>query len=279
MENHLSPSLISKVKILTLALLFLLSLWWLWTVLFVGVGGYESLLWAASYQSVALLGSLVGFSISSSWGGFKSLLGRAVGFLSLGLLFQVIGQSVFSFYNLFLHVEVPYPSIADIGFFGSIVWYIIAIFLIGKVAGIHLNTKNVASKIQVVAIPAFMLLSSYFVFLGNYEFDFSNILRVFLDFAYPLGEAVYLSIAILIITLSRGFLGGVMKKPLLIIALAFVFQYIAEFNFLYQVIHKSWINGGYGDYLYLLSYFVMSIGLLSLGESFSSIYSQKQDQV
>lgn len=102
------------------------------------------------------------------------------------------------------------------------------------------------------------------MFLRDYEFDFSDPLRVFLDFGYPFGEAIYISIAILTYTLSRKLLGGVMKSRILLIIFAFVVQYIAESNFLYQTLQETWVNGGYGDYIYFLAYFIMTLGLIQL---------------
>ena len=44
----------------------------------------------------------------------------------------------------------------------------------------------------------------------------------------------------------------------------FFAQYLADYNFLFQNSRGTWYNGGYGDYLYLLAYFLMSIGIIQL---------------
>jgi len=110
-------------------------------------------------------------------------------------------------------------------------------------------------------LPIIGLLFSYFFFLQGYIFDWSSPLRVFLDFGYPLGEALYVSIALLVLLLSWNILGGVMRTSLLYLMMALVVQYLAEFNFLYQAAHGTWVNGGYGDYMYLFAYFLMAISL------------------
>jgi hypothetical protein len=247
-----------------LLLFILLSVWWA----FVPVGApgenYQSLLWAASYQIVAFLGGLWGLSISRSWGGMGSVMGRSIISFSLGLLFQTFGQSTFSFYNLVLQVEVPYPSMADIGFFGSIPFYIYGIILLARAAGVAMSMRSFLNQIQVIIIPLAMLGLSYFFFLRGYEFDWSNPLRVILDFGYPLGQAIYISIAILTYTLSKSFLGGLMKPKILFILIALIVQYLADYNFLYQALNETWQNGGYGDYIYLVAYLFMALGLLQL---------------
>ncbi|MDO8483179.1 MAG: hypothetical protein Q7S86_05185, partial [bacterium] len=52
---------------------------------------------------------------------------------------------------------------------------------------------------------------------------------------------------------------------------ALVVQYVADYNFLYQFSLGNWINGGYGDYIYLISYFLMTIGLINLGTTFKKL--------
>jgi hypothetical protein len=126
-------------------------------------------------------------------------------------------------------------------------------------------------KLIALLLPAAVLVTSYFVFLSNYEFDFSQPLTVFLDFGYPLGQAIYLSIALLAYLFSRKWLGGILKNKILLVIAAFFLQYAADFNFLYQVVNETWVNGGYGDYLYLFSYFVMGLALVNFYRAFMQI--------
>lgn len=248
------------------AMLFfvLISIWWVTLFISGAKETFQNYLFGASYGLICLWGGLWGLIISKKWGGFSSAIGKAVIFLSLGLLAQEFGQLVFSYYNIFLKVEIPYPSLADVGFFGSIPLYAIGMVQLAKAAGSKFSLNTVISKLQIVAIPGLLLVISYLFFLRGYEFDFSNPLKVFLDFGYPFGEAIYISVAILTYTLSRKILGGVMRSRILLLIGAFSIQYLADFNFLYQNSKGTWINGGYGDYIYFLAYFVMTLGLIQL---------------
>lgn len=242
-----------------------LTVWWavLQYLGFEEVSEYRNLIWAATYQVVALLGGIWGLLITySSWGGSRSVVGKAVLAFSIGLLLQVFGQSTFSFYNIVLKVDIPYPSLADIGFFGSIPLYIYGAALLAKASGVGVSLRSHGSKIFALLIPLAMLIFSYASFLRGYEFDWLAPLRVFLDFAYPFGQAIYVAIAILAYLLSRKLLGGVMKGRVLFVLIALVIQYLADYNFLYQTINESWYNGGYGDFIYLLAYLIMALGLL-----------------
>lgn len=241
-------------------------IWWggLQYLGFQAVSELRNLIWAASYQIVALLGGLWGLSIARSWAGPRSVMGRAILAFALGLLLQVLGQSTFSFYNLILKVDIPYPSLADVGYFGSIPFYIYGAVMLARASGTGVSLRSYRNKTQALLVPVVMLIFSYSSFLRAYEFDWSTPLRVLLDFGYPLGQAIYVAIAILAYRLSRNILGGVMKGRVIFILLALVVQYIADYNFLLQALNETWQNGGYGDMIYLLAYLFMTLGLLQL---------------
>lgn len=251
---------------LFIAVFVVLLLWWVYLLL----AGYtedtqhKNLIWAASYQLIAFLGGLWGLVISGSWGGKKSVMGRSIIAFAVGLLLQTFGQTVFSVYNLFLEVAIPYPSIADIGYFGSIPFYIYGILLLAKASGVNISLQSYGKKIQAIIIPLIMLALSYYFFLRDYEYDGNGPLKAFLDFGYPLGQAIYVSIAILTYILSKKVLGGTMRGRVLFVLLALVAQYVADSNFLYQAINLTWYNGGYGDLLYMIAYTLMAFGLLHL---------------
>ncbi len=257
---------------LTIFLFIAATVWWLVLQFSTNENLGQHLNWAASYQIIALMGAIGGLVVAKSWGGFKSVMGKSIIFFSFGLLAQVFGQSTFSFYNLVTQVEIPYPSIADIGFFVSIIFYSYALVLLGRASGVRLSLqKSSGKKILAIIIPLILVIASYLFFLKGYSFDESSPLRIFLDFGYPLGDAVYVSLALTALFASRNFLGGIMRKPILLILLALVLQYVADFNFLYQASSGTWINGGYGDFLYACSYFATSISLVILGLTFQKV--------
>ncbi len=64
-----------------------------------------------------------------------------------------------------------------------------------------------------------------------------------------------------------------MRWPLLLLMFALVAQYVADFNFLFQAPNSTWVNGGYGDFLYLFAYFLMG---LSLARIESTIHHHKE---
>jgi hypothetical protein len=245
----------------TLGAFLFFSLWWVIDILN-GTLQHEISLIPHLYGVISIWGGVLGvFYISKQWGGLKSIVGRAVFFFSLGLFFQAFGQIVYSLFYFILHIEVPYPSIGDIGFFGSIPAYCLGVWYLGKASGIRLGIREVKSKILAVVIPSVVLLLGYALFLHGYSFDWSDPIKIFLDFGYPFGEAAYLSLTLLTIFLTKNVLGGIMRLRVVIILLALIMQFIADYFFLYQAQQQTWHPGGINDYMYLVAYTLMNIAL------------------
>jgi hypothetical protein len=219
---------------------------------------------AGTYGVIALLGGTAGIIISRQWGGWNSMIGRSIMMFSIGLLLQEFGQLVYAYYAIVKEVEVPYPSIGDVGFFGSVIFYIYGAFLLAHASGAAVTIRNLGNKILALLVPVLLLGTSYWLFLKGYEFDWSNALTVILDFGYPLGQAVYIAIALLAFLLSYKLLGGLMRNKILFIIFALVAQYVADFNFLFQVSRETWNTAGYGDLLYMTSYTLMALALLNI---------------
>lgn len=228
-------------------------------------------IWASIYQIVALVGGITGLSIAHKWGGYKSVVGRAITFFSIGLLLQVFGQSVNSYYNIFQNQDIPYPSLGDIGFMGSVIMYIIGSLTLMKMSGLKYSWRSTKGKFFTIGIPLAILVGCYFLFLQGYQFDWSNKIKIVLDFGYPLGQALYLSFALTAFFASRNFLGGIMKKPIFYLIFALFFQYLSDFMFLYQANAGTWYAGGMNDYMYFASYFLMALALINIGDVFSAI--------
>ena len=162
----------------------------------------------AIYGTICLFGAFWGIKISKKWGGTHSVMGKAILMFSLGLLAQEFGQASLSIIDYVFNIPGSYPSIGDIGFFGSIPLYIIGVIYLAKASGVKIGLKSVRNKIQAIIIPFLVLMGGYFLFLNNYKFDWSNPLKIFLDFGYPLGQAIYISLTLLTYLISRKVLGG-----------------------------------------------------------------------
>ena len=271
---------IRKKPVTILAVLFFvaLSVWWT-TIFYRGLTeGIENNAFTLIYPLLSLFGGIMGLVLARRWGGFKSFLGSSISLFGLGLLAQFFGQASYAYYIYISGIQVPYPSIGDLGYFGSVVLYIFAVLELFKVIHVKVTLQSFSNKLQAILIPLAMLCFSFIFFLRGYVFDWQQPLKIFLDFGYPLGEATYVSLAILVLLLSRNFLGGTMRKPILFLVFVLIAQYISDFTFLYQASKSTWYVGGINDYMYLVSYFLMTISLLYIGTVLDQIRSRPRSE-
>jgi hypothetical protein len=257
----MTKALGSKYSIVSITIFATLSIWWL----LLQFTDLNREVFSASYCAMAFWGGILGLIVSEKWGGSKSSLGFAVLMLAIGLLLQVFGQLAYSVYYYVLKLdEVPYPSIGDVGFFGSIFFYIAGAWFISTTVGIKYALKDPKNKILAVLIPLFALVSSYYFFVQGQDLTSEGLLITLLNLGYPLGQSIYVGIAALGYFLSRKLLGGSMRGPLSLLLLSLILQYASDFVFLYQTYHETWVVGGINEYMYLISYFVMAMALVSL---------------
>lgn len=223
------------------------------------------------YGSVAFLGAIIGFLAARKWGGFKTVLGRSLMFFSLGLLLQEAGQLILAYYIYVSKIQIPYPSWGDVAYFGSTLSYLTAGFFLLKATGARFSLRNTSYKLIAFLVPATLLVLSFFVFLHHHEYDWHKPLTVFLDFGYPIGDAGYISFALLAYLLSRRMLGGLMRAGILIVIAAMIVQYVADFSFLYQSSRGTYLAGQWVDLSYLIAYFLTASAMIRFNSVFDGL--------
>lgn len=251
----------------------LLTIWWLYMYLNGITKGLGTDLFLLVYPILTIVGGVYGLIFARKWGGFRSTFGTAVSLFALGLLAQTFGQYLYNYYQVLLHIDIPYPSIGDFFYFTSVILYIFGAIQLARVAGLKFSVETVQGKLKAFVIPLGVLLTSYLVLLQGYEADWSNKLIVFLDFGYPIGQAIYLSIALLALLISKNILGGLMRKPIMLLVAALVAQFLADFIFSYQVSREvvTYYPGGTNDFIFAISYLLMTLALFSIGNMFYKV--------
>lgn len=250
----------SNLIIIAILIFSFFTLWWVYLQLFLDKSDIMYKVFSATYGVMALYGGICGIHISQRWGGLKTLLGKAIFMFACGLFSQELGQIIYTYLDL--TNQKLYPSLGDIGFFGTIPFYIYGTWLLAGSAGIKINIQSFQKKIIALVIPITMLTVSYFIFLQDYIFDWKDPIKIFLDFGYPFGDALYISIAIIIFIFSRNILDGIMRSKALFILIALFFEFIADDIFAFK--SSSFYAGGDIDFLFLIAYFAMTIALLNL---------------
>lgn len=247
-----------------LGLVTALVYWWS-VIYFQGyVGNIENYLWVVLLTFIPIIGGVYGLYLSQVWGGWKSVFGKGVILLSLGLIGWSTGDIIWSYYNLFLQVEIPYPGWADLGFFSIVPFWFVGMLYIARAGGATFALKKTSGKLLVVTIPLVVFVVSYFLFLQDKTLLQEDFLKMFFDIAFPLGDALTASVALSALLLMARFLGGRMRLPIMVLIIGFVFQYLADFSFSYTSTVETYFNANWVDLLYLLAQFTVSYGVASL---------------
>lgn len=219
---------------------------------------------------IPLVGGAIGMVRSKVWGGLRSTLGSAVFFVSLGLLFWGLGESVWAYYNFFKNVAAPYPSWADLGFAPSIFFWVIGVSFLSHASGAWLGLKRSwkAKTFATIAVAGLTVLS-YFLLIrvarGNVLVPpGETALKVVLDILYPLGDFLAVILAFIVFTLSFKYLGGLYKRAIGAVLLGLGVMYVADFVFSYTTTVGSYYNANWGDLLLSTGLFLLTFGVLGL---------------
>jgi len=227
-----------------------------------------NLLYSFSLNTLAFVGGIFGVVVSRRWGGAKSALGRGILFMALGLIsWGAIGGYIWSFYNFVLHQEMPYPSLADVGFITAIPLWAIGMFNLAKATGVKYGLRNIKGKTFLLVAPVLAFAASYYFLVSvardGVVTDGGSALKIFFDFAYPLGDVIIITTALLIYGLTLKLLGGIYKWPVNITLLGFAVMFFADMAFSYSTTVETYYNGNYADLLFATALFLISFGLAS----------------
>lgn len=225
-------------------------------------------LYSNTYGMIPLLGGVYGLMVARRWGGWGSAVGRAVYLLSLGLITWGVGMVIWLYYNIIVGVEIPYPSLADAAFIMSWpLWGFGAGFL-AIAMGASFGLKNIKGRIMLFLVPIAAIVFSYYFLvtlarqgtISTYDHAF----KTFFDLAYPIGDVVILTIAVLVFGLSYKYFGGMYKKAIYLILAAFVINYFADFTFSYTTSLETYYNGSLADALFVTTMTFLSAGIAML---------------
>ena len=214
---------------------------------------------------IPLVGGIFGIKNAQKWGGFKSVMGKSVMALSLGVFTWGIGMIFWNYYIFIERIEVPYPSLADAFFILSWPLWSYGMFELSRATGAKFGLRDKDGKLLLLLIPVFVAVISYyllFVIARGGEFDTSSGgLKFFFDLFYPIGDIVILSVTALVYSLSRKFLGGKYKPVIIILFIGFVLNYITDFTFSYTTTVETYFNGHYVDFMFSTTISILSLAM------------------
>lgn len=202
----------------------------------------------------------------------KGFISKGVFSLALGLLFWGCGELIWSYYNFVLNVAAPYPSWADLGFAPSVFFYCIGAIYLARAAGADLGLQRRFAKFFIVVAPIVMFVLSYYLLVvvareGVLYTSGDPILKSFLDIAYPLGDFISLTVAIVISGLSFKSLIPEYKTAIVSLLIGLAVMFAADLIFSYTTTRLTYYNGNFGDLLFVIALFFLTFGVLGFSNN------------
>lgn len=262
----------SNKTILALPSIFLtifyacMVVWWITIYIRGLVDTNENFYFGVFLGLLAVSGGIIGLNISRGWGSLSSRLGKTLVFLSTGFIFWGLGSLIIGYYNIAQGQSYPYPSLADLAYITGWPLWFIAMVNLSKATGARYQFRSVAGKVFTLLIVVFAFLLSYYLLVtvargGVFEIDGSNYLRLFFDFAYPVGDIVILTTSLVLFGLSFNYLGGLLKMPILIVLSGFVLNYITDVTFTYMNTLGTFYVASWVDLMYVTAFFLLGLGV------------------
>ncbi len=275
MSKNESGSLQGISPVLKIALWFTaMCFWWLMINLNQWEDTFQNYAFGLVFGCIPLVGGALGLMNAKAWGGFGSVMGRATGLLSLGLLSWSLGSLIWAYYNFFGAIDIPYPSWADVAYIVSWPLWTWGAIELSRATGARFSLRHRGGKLALLTIPVAVIAASYYLLVvvargGELVVADGGALKTFFDLAYPIGDVVILSFALVIFGLSLKYFGGRFKTSILILLGGFVLNYFADFAFSWTTLNGTFYVASWVDGLFMCAMTALAMGVVGLNPNVS----------
>jgi hypothetical protein len=241
-----------------------------WLALFASgtTAGFYNYLFSFCMCIIPLYGGAIAMISAERWHGLKGFVGKGIFFLGLGLVCWGAGELVWSFYNFFVGVAAPYPSIADIGFAPSVFFYAAGTIYLLRAAGADTGLRQKYAKPFMLLVPVVMFAICYYLLVvvargGVLLSTGSSWLKSVLDIAYPLGDFISLTLSVVISGLSFRYLTKEYRLGVTMLLFGIAAMFAADMIFSYTTTRGTYFNADFGDLVFTIGTFLLAFGVLA----------------
>ncbi len=227
------------------------------------IGGYTGITWISDLATVVIAGA-VAVLCFMLWRAYTAgETARAIwGFLLAGFGLWALGEFIWTFYELVLQQDIPYPSLADV------VW-VIGYLPLFAALWIRYRSARVTVPggfwIALALFTAAVLGALYFVLWPIFTYtEYERTVEKVLDLLYPLGDLLLLFGALVIVFTLRG---GRLAVPWLIMAVGLAVMSLSDLLFSYASWNELYFPDQHvnlvsilADVPYTVSYLLIAIG-------------------
>jgi hypothetical protein len=193
----------------------------------------------------------------------SSLMGKI--FLGIGTALALfgIGDIVWGYYIIILHVDLPYPSLADLFYilYDGAVIYTACIFL--SAAGGRIQRSHIIETCIIGIISAIALLG--YLVRPDISAGWNNP-QTFFNIAYPLFDVLLLSVSYV----SFRTLGGTLRTGTLLLSTAMIIETIADTVFSVTTASGTYVNASWCDLLFATSAYLLTVVAIITSRTASS---------
>jgi diguanylate cyclase (GGDEF)-like protein/PAS domain S-box-containing protein len=231
------------------------ALFWL-ACLVLGVGGPRASQAISNFGLIAAAGSAGVACLATARHG-TAQQERMWKLLGISALSWGSGQAAWTWYETVLGREVPFPSLADVGYLAAVPLAAAALLSLPFAA------QSLAGRVRQVLdglmIAASLLLISWVLLLHTvFQAGADNGLSQAISLAYPIGDVVVGTIVLFMLTRARG-TNGATEIPLPLLGGGLVAWAVADSGFVYLTAVGSYSSGALIDAGWFLGYLLILI--------------------
>jgi len=167
-----------------------------------------------------------------------------------------MGQVAWLYLESFVGEEVPFPSLADIGYFGMAPLISIGLLLVP--VGPQTMANRARTVLDGLMIASSLGLVSWVVVLGPLiDAGADSALALFISLWYPMGDVVLVTIVMFMVARSRQ--NGAMPIPLALVGTGLITFSISDSGFAYTTIVKTYASGAVLDLGWFLGFLLIML--------------------
>jgi len=168
-----------------------------------------------------------------------------------------LGEAVWTYYDLIKAVQVPFPSLADLGFLSAVPLMCAGLCLFPTFS--PRVTHRVEGLLDGCIIALALLFASWATILGPmYRSNHGSLLKDVLSLAYPVGDVIMLSLVIILIART----GQHTRLRLSLVMMGIVAFAVADSSFAYLTQTNQYGNGTVLDTGWVAGFVLIGLGAL-----------------
>jgi len=197
-----------------------------------------------------------------AWRTDRPRLAASWGLIAAGVFSWAWGEAVWTGYEVILGEEVPFPSLADVGFLllpllagiGLLIWPV----------GVAEGRDRLAALLDGVLIGAGLLLISWATSLGaTVRAGGEDTLSTVIGAAYPVGDVIMAALVVVLLTRAA----PSNRTSLLLLSAGLVLLAVADSLFMYGTSTNSYESGGLLDLGWFAGFLAVGLSGLAMGAS------------